>query len=95
MTVQPEIHLLIVDDDERIRTLLQKYLIHNGFRVTSARDVGHARRLLQGLDFDLAVPSRGAPVGKPELRAFQERLEGLAQRAGNGPAGAADCQPMR
>jgi two-component system phosphate regulon response regulator OmpR len=55
MSVQPEIHLLIVDDDERIRTLLQKYLMRNGFWVTSARDGGHARRLLAGLDFDLIV----------------------------------------
>ncbi len=55
MTIQPEIHLLIVDDDERIRTLLQKYLMRNGFWVTAARDGRHARRLLAGLDFDLIV----------------------------------------
>ncbi|MCT4558107.1 MAG: response regulator [Pelagimonas sp.] len=48
-------HLLIVDDDERIRGLLQKFLIRNGFLVSAARDAAHARRLLQGLDFDLIV----------------------------------------
>ncbi len=48
-------HLLIVDDDERIRTLLQKFLMRNGFLVTSARDAAHARRVLSGLDFDLIV----------------------------------------
>ncbi|MEE4188445.1 MAG: response regulator [Roseobacter sp.] len=48
-------HLLIVDDDERIRTLLQKFLMRNGFLVTAARDAGHARRILSGLDFDLIV----------------------------------------
>jgi two-component system phosphate regulon response regulator OmpR len=48
-------HLLIVDDDERIRVLLQKYLIRNGFLVTAARDAAHARRILSGLDFDLMV----------------------------------------
>jgi two-component system phosphate regulon response regulator OmpR len=48
-------HLLIVDDDERIRLLLQKFLIRNGFLVTAARDAGHARRILSGLDFDLIV----------------------------------------
>ncbi len=48
-------HLLIVDDDERIRTLLQKFLMRNGFLVTSARDAAHARRILTGLDFDLIV----------------------------------------
>ncbi|MEM6940866.1 MAG: response regulator [Pseudomonadota bacterium] len=48
-------HLLIVDDDERIRALLQKFLMRNGFLVTAARDAGHARRILSGLDFDLLV----------------------------------------
>ena len=48
-------HLLIVDDDERIRTLLQKFLMRNGFLVTAARDAAHARRVLAGLDFDLIV----------------------------------------
>lgn len=55
MTGQPDIHLLIVDDDERIRLLLQKFLIRNGFWVTTARDAAHARRLLAGLEFDLIV----------------------------------------
>ena len=48
-------HLLVVDDDERIRSLLQKYLIRSGFFVTVARDAAQARRLLAGLDFDLAI----------------------------------------
>jgi len=48
-------HLLIVDDDERIRTLLQKFLMRSGFLVTAARDAAHARRILSGLDFDLIV----------------------------------------
>ena len=50
-----DIHLLIVDDDERIRTLLQKFLMRHGFLVSAARDAAHARRLLAGLDFDLLV----------------------------------------
>ncbi|MGA9409259.1 MAG: response regulator [Roseobacter sp.] len=48
-------HLLIVDDDERIRSLLQKFLMRHGFLVTAARDAAHARRILSGLDFDLIV----------------------------------------
>lgn len=48
-------HLLVVDDDERIRSLLQKYLIRSGFLVTIARDAAQARRLLAGLEFDLAI----------------------------------------
>lgn len=48
-------HLLIVDDDERIRSLLQKFLIRNGFLVSAGRDAAHARRLLAGLEFDMIV----------------------------------------
>ena len=36
-------HLLIVDDDERIRGLLAKFLVRHGFLVTTARDAAHAR----------------------------------------------------
>jgi two-component system phosphate regulon response regulator OmpR len=52
---EPAPHLLIVDDDERIRGLLRKFLIRHGFLVSVARDAGHARRILAGLDFDLIV----------------------------------------
>ena len=48
-------HLLIVDDDERIRSLLATFLKRNGFLVNTARDAAHARRLLSGLEFDLLV----------------------------------------
>jgi two-component system, OmpR family, phosphate regulon response regulator OmpR len=51
----PDAHLLIVDDDERIRGLLQKFLTRQGFLVSAARDASHARRLLAGLEFDLIV----------------------------------------
>lgn len=50
-----ETHLLIVDDDERIRGLLQKFLIRHGFLVSTARDAAHASRILSGLDFDMIV----------------------------------------
>lgn len=52
---EPDVHLLIVDDDERIRTLLQKFLIRHGFLVSAARDAAHADRILSGLDFDMIV----------------------------------------
>ena len=51
----PDAHLLIVDDDERIRNLLQKFLIRHGFLVSAARDAAQARRLLSGLEFDMLV----------------------------------------
>lgn len=51
----PAPHLLIVDDDERIRELLRKFLMRHGFLVSAARDAAHARRILAGLEFDLIV----------------------------------------
>ena len=51
----PQPHLLIIDDDERIRTLLAKFLIRHGFLVSTARDAAHAGRLMAGLEFDLLV----------------------------------------
>ena len=38
-------HILVVDDDARIRALLQKFLARSGFMVTTARDAAHGRRL--------------------------------------------------
>ncbi len=55
MIDEPAAHLLLVDDDERIRGLLQKFLVRHGFLATVARDAAQARRLLAGLEFDLIV----------------------------------------
>jgi two-component system phosphate regulon response regulator OmpR len=55
MSAPPKAHVLVVDDDARLRALLQKFLTRSGFMVTPARDAAHARRLLEGLDFDLLV----------------------------------------
>lgn len=55
MTEIPDTHILIVDDDERIRGLLQKYLMQKGFWVSAARDAKHARSILSGLEFDLII----------------------------------------
>ncbi len=48
-------HILVVDDDDRLRRLLSRYLGENGFRVTTADSAEQARRKLEGLSFDLAV----------------------------------------
>jgi two-component system phosphate regulon response regulator OmpR len=48
-------HLLVIDDDTRIRNLLKQFLTENGFRVTVAGNADEARRKLVGLDFDLLV----------------------------------------
>lgn len=48
-------HVLVVDDDSRIRTLLQRFLKNNGYRVTTAGNAAEARGHLTGLSFDLLV----------------------------------------
>lgn len=48
-------HLLIVDDDDRIRELLKEYLVREGYRVTGAAHAAAARRLMELIEFDLVV----------------------------------------
>jgi two-component system, OmpR family, phosphate regulon response regulator OmpR len=48
-------HILVVDDDQRIRDLLARYLHENGFRVTTAIDVASARAAMRGLAFDVVI----------------------------------------
>src|SRR6266446_3159277 len=50
-----EPHLLVVDDDARLRALLRRYLSENGFRVTVAADATEARANLASFAFDLIV----------------------------------------
>ena len=53
--VDTEPHLLVVDDDARLRELLRRYLLENGFRVTIAADAKDARANLASFAFDLVV----------------------------------------
>jgi two-component system phosphate regulon response regulator OmpR len=48
-------HILIVDDDRRIRELIRSYLQENGFRATAAASAGDAREAMRGLAFDLLI----------------------------------------
>ena len=50
-----EPHLLVVDDDDRIRDLLRRYMVKQGFRVTAAQDAAAARKMMSMIDFDLAI----------------------------------------
>lgn len=50
-----ERHILVVDDDTRIRTLLQRFLAQNGYRITMAADAEDARHHLKNFAFDLIV----------------------------------------
>jgi two-component system phosphate regulon response regulator OmpR len=48
-------HLLIVDDDHKIRDLLARYLFEQGFRVSTAADAAAARAAMRGLSFDIIL----------------------------------------
>jgi len=50
-----DIHLLVVDDDDRIRDLLKRYLSQSGFRVSCAANAQAARLKMEGLTFDLII----------------------------------------
>jgi two-component system phosphate regulon response regulator OmpR len=48
-------HILVVDDDRRLRELLRKYLSDNGYLVATAADAAEARQCMAGLAFDLMI----------------------------------------
>jgi two-component system, OmpR family, phosphate regulon response regulator OmpR len=48
-------HLLVVDDDRRIRVLLLRFLVSEGYRVSTAESAREARAKLEGLKFDLLI----------------------------------------
>ena len=48
-------HLLVVDDDDRIRELLKEFLAREGYRVTGAAHAAAAKRLMELIEFDLVV----------------------------------------
>ena len=48
-------HILIVDDDQRIRDLLARFLFEHGFRITTAHDAVSARSAMRGLAFDVVI----------------------------------------
>ena len=53
--VDDDPHILVVDDDRRIRQLLESYLSSNGFRVTVAASAAEARERMRSLIFDIVV----------------------------------------
>ncbi len=48
-------HVLVIDDDKRLRDLIARYLTEQGYRVTTAVDAADARAKLAGITFDLLV----------------------------------------
>jgi len=76
-------HLLVIDDDDRIRGLLKEYLARAGFRVSAAADAAAARRLMAQLSFDLLVLDVMMP-GEDGL-AFARWLRGRPGETGRTP----------
>ncbi len=52
---QHKSHILVVDDDDRLRDLLKRYLAREGHDVTTAKDAASARKMMQTMSFDLIV----------------------------------------
>ena len=48
-------HILVIDDDQRLRLLLKQFLEKNGFRVSDAEDTEQAKKIMKSLIFDLLV----------------------------------------
>ena len=80
---QADRHLLVVDDDDRIRDLLREFLARAGFRVTAAADAAAAWRLIETLDFDLMVLDVMMP-GEDGL-SFARRLRARTDQPGRTP----------
>ncbi len=55
MTTNAQTHILVVDDDDRIRDLLRQYLSRQGHAITTAADASAARKLMDYLSFDLII----------------------------------------
>src|SRR5581483_8304130 len=76
-------HLLVIDDDDRIRSLLKEYLARSGFRVSAAADAAAGRRLVEQMSFDLLVLDVMMP-GEDGF-SFARWLRGRAGEAGRTP----------
>ena len=48
-------HILVIDDDQKLRLLLKQFLEKNGFRVSDAEDTTQAKKIMESLIFDLLV----------------------------------------
>ena len=69
-------HILVVDDDDEIRTLIKKYLTENNFLVTTAEDAENASEIIKIIKFDLIILDIMMP-GKNGLEFIQDHKENL------------------
>ncbi|MBL4890679.1 MAG: response regulator transcription factor [Rhizobiaceae bacterium] len=74
-------HILVVDDDRRLRQLISRYLGEHGFRVSAASDAAEARRCIASLQFDMLIvdvmmPGETGTAFTKSLRAETSRKKG-------------------
>ena len=70
------IHILVVDDDEGIRSLVKKYLNENKFLVTTAQNAEDAQKKIEIIKFDLIILDIMMP-GKTGIEFIQENKQSL------------------
>lgn len=75
-------HILVVDDDARLRGLLARFLANNGYLVSTAADAAEARRHLAALQFDLLVIDVMMPGESGLALTRSIREQGLGGQAG-------------
>ena len=73
-------HILIIDDDDRIRELLSRYLTKHGYRTSTANGADEARQKMQGLKYDLLIVDIMMP-GEDGLSVSDTFLTGLPRRS--------------
>ena len=70
------IHILVIDDDEGIRSLVKKYLNENKFLVTTAQNAEDAQKKIEIIKFDLIILDIMMP-GKTGIEFIQENKQSL------------------
>jgi len=70
-------HILVIDDDTRLRTLLGRFLDENGFQTSLAKDTDEAKKMMQELMFDLLIvdvmlPNENGVDFTADLRKFSK-----------------------
>ena len=77
LNMRREVHLLVVDDDDRIRDLLKRYLAKQGFRVSAAANAAEARKLMKTIAYDCLILDVMMPgeTGFELTRSLRERSD--------------------
>ena len=69
-------HILVVDDDDGIRSLVKKYLNENNFLISTAENAEDAKKKIELIKFDLIILDIMMP-GKSGLEFIQENKKKL------------------